>query len=946
MTHAGRRPAGAAMLVAAGLLATAATAEARSLDHARKLLLGGKYAAAEEAFKSLARSKGGPAWLGVGRVQLETGRYAEAAKSALKAARGKNRAKTGVAALTLLGEVQRARGDSKAAIGTFNQAISAGRHRKPKPYRAMILLGLTYHQTGQRGLAKAIFDSFYDDYGDGTIAKSNAEHLTYVAMACRYTDNFRDASDVFADATKADATQVEAFVRWAEVSLEKYEAGYAEKHYQRALAVNPHHARALVGLAQVVLEQSNDVRAAEKLLRKALKTNPSSVIARVVQAQMLIDNEEYLKGEGLLKQALKRDPRHLAALTMLATSHYLRDDAAGFARLKKKVLGINPKHSRFFHTVVKLAVRHHRYAESIKLGLEALKIDPQDPYALADLGTNHLRIGDDQTGLKYLQRAWQGDKYNVRNYNLLNLFEQDVAKHYEFVRTKHFRLRVHKSEKALITRIVAPLLERAYGTYQRKYRFTPKLPIVVEFFQDPQHYAVRTVGLPGLSALGVCFGPVITTTSPLAGRFNWGQVLWHELNHVFTIQLSRSRVPRWLTEGLADMEPALVRKEWKRENDFDIYKALRSGRLHGLASMNSAFTRARSLHDMVVAYYQGSLMAIHLVKHWGLSKVIAGLRRYGRGEGTDKVLPSITGLSLAALDKRFRAAELKRLAHYNRNWYADLAAYGDLAARRKQADAKPNDGPLQAAYAAALYVAGKKRAAAAAVERALKAAPRERLALMIGAQLALAKRDRGLAKGRLAALVSAGGDGYAARLALGQLPLLNKDLKTAVKHLAAAKRFDPEQGRPYQMLYRAYLKAGKTDRAISELKRLAWLQQQSFGPIAKLVTMLHQRQDHAGVRKYGQMAYYIAPGSVTLHGHLADAYLAKAPRVDLKRAAWHLDTALMTKPADKSVVAGLHVKYAKLHLLRRDKRQARSHYQKARKADPDLPELRQLKQKL
>ena len=42
----------------------------------------------------------------------------------------------------------------------------------------------------------------------------------------------------------------------------------------------------------------------------------------------------------------------------------------------------------------------------------------------------------------------------------------------------------------------------------KRYRFRPKTPVVIELFQNPDHYSVRTVGLPNLGALGVCFGQV------------------------------------------------------------------------------------------------------------------------------------------------------------------------------------------------------------------------------------------------------------------------------------------------------------------------------------------------------------------------------------------------------------------------------------------------------
>ena len=59
----------------------------------------------------------------------------------------------------------------------------------------------------------------------------------------------------------------------------------------------------------------------------------------------------------------------------------------------------------------------------------------------------------------------------------------------------------------------------------------------------------------------------LAAISPKAEPFNWGNVLWHELGHVFAIQLSKSRVPRWFTEGLSEYETVRARPEWRREND-------------------------------------------------------------------------------------------------------------------------------------------------------------------------------------------------------------------------------------------------------------------------------------------------------------------------------------------------------------------------------------------
>jgi Tfp pilus assembly protein PilF len=551
-------------------------------------------------------------------------------------------------------------------------------------------------------------------------------------------------------------------------------------------------------------------------------------------------------------------------------------------------------------------------------------------------------MGDDAKGLKYLKEAWRGDPFNVRNYNLLNLFEDVVAKEYTFISTKHFRFRVHKKEKELVQRTMAPLLEQAYGIYVKKYRFKPAGPIIIELFRDPSHYAVRTVGLPGLGALGVCFGRVITTSSPMNGRFNWGQVLWHELNHVFTIQMTRSRVPRWLTEGLADMEPVQHRPEWKRENDFDIYRALRAGRLKGLASMRTAFSRAKNLQEMVVAYYQGSLLATFLIKHWGMKKMLKALREYGKGNSTEQIIPTLTGLGLAEIDRRFKSAQLKRLAHYSRSWYVDLESYDDLKSREKQAKAKPGDSAAQAALAVALLVAGKHKQAGAQAEKVLKRDIGNRLSLYVRARVAEPKA----AQVYWRRLLAAGGDGFEGfetRLALGKGALSRKDLKEAQRHLNAAKQLDPEKGHPYALLAKAYEKQKKIDKVIDELKGLARLEQQSFGMVAKLVSLLAKKKDYKALRTYGEMAYYINPASIKLHTHLAEAFTASAPKPDLTRAIWHLETALLCQPKKP---ADLHVKLARLHLRRGDRRRAKNQLDRALKADPKHAGAKDLRKKL
>jgi len=886
-----KRPAHILLLLLSLLPARAAVGKPSPMVRAEKLHNHGSYAAAQAAYGKLLRGKQRDrALLGLARMKLEVGEPAAALLAARKVRGKKYRA----AARVVMARALRSRGKLTEAENAL-AGVSAG---AGTPWlRAQVELGQIYQEQGKAQLARGALERLYDAFDAGKIKRGSAEHLTLVAMACRYNDNFRDAADTLKDALKADPYYLEAYLELGEISLEKYEAGPAEQHLKKALKINPNHPRALVGMARVKLEQPAHAADAVKLLERARQVAPGSPEPWVVKAGALLDAERYTEAEEALVRALDRNPRHLQALSVLGASFLLRDDVGSYKRTRSRVLKLNPRHSAFFRVAAWHLVRHHRYAEALKLGEEAIKLDPRDWYALADLGTNHLRLGDDEQGLKLLRKAWKGDRFNVRTYNLLNLFEDELAANYIFIKSAHFKLRVHKDEAAIIARTVVPELERAYAVYVKKYRFTPRGPIVVELFRDQKSYAIRTVGLPGLGALGVCFGRVITAISPVAGRFNWGQVLWHELNHVFTIQLSRSRVPRWLTEGLADMEPALHRAEWKRENDFDIYRAMVRGELRPLARMNTAFTQARNMNDMVVAYYHGSLMAKFLVKRFGLPKVLEGLKAFAKGKRLPQALALITGgVALAELDRRFLRAERRRLAHYGKSFYVDPERYRDLKKLKKLAAKRPGDAAARGAVALGLLVAGDKDQAEAAAVPLLKKHPTQKLALFAVAQLALARNDRTGAIRLLQQLLAAGGDGYETRLMLGRLYLEQKDLKRAREHLDRAKRWDPENARPYMLMAQVLDRMGKKASLIKELKALVRLDQQSGPAATRLVELLAGRKDWAGVREFGQMAYFIRPASARLHLLLARAFDASAPRRDKKRARWHLETALLLKP--------------------------------------------------
>src|SRR5690606_31310594 len=152
-----------------------------------------------------------------------------------------------------------------------------------------------------------------------------------------------------------------------------------------------------------------------------------------------------------------------------------------------------------------------------------------------------------------------------------------------------------------------------------------------------------------------CFGHVVTAVSPKAGPFNWGQILWHELAHVFHLQLSRSRVPRWLTEGLAERESELAPHGFVREMDHEVAAMLRAGAIPSFADFDSIFFEARTSADLVGAYGLAAEAGAFLDARFGARRIREVLVALGDGRSFPEVVPEVLGLDVEALDREFDA---------------------------------------------------------------------------------------------------------------------------------------------------------------------------------------------------------------------------------------------------------------------------------------------------
>ncbi|MDB4960591.1 MAG: repeat-containing protein [Myxococcales bacterium] len=869
------------------------------------------------------------------RAQIAIGDHAGAESTLAPLATAKDA--SGAEARIVLAEIREATGRSADA----RKELEALFKDRPDDRSVRTALGRIRHAQGDLLGAKALFDETIKESDAQKLDLDDPDQLMQLAIAARYTAQFQLSNDAFREALKLRPQSTDAGVEWADLFLQKYAAQLAEQTLEEVFKVNPNHPGAHAAMAEVIAETRYEIAAINHHVDAALAVNPKNTRALKVRASIAIDKNEWESAQKTLEQVLAINKEDVEAISMRATIAWLRDDSKSYDAERKKAFAVNPAYAELYRIVARSAVREHRYVEAIELEKEAVKLRPSFYEAMAGAGLGYLRLGMEKEGLEWIEKSWVGDQYNVRTYNTRDLFKQTIPKDYSIAMTKNFRIRYHNEERPVLSRYLEPTMEKAFGDMVRRYGFTPKTPTTLELYADRTDYAIRTVGLPDLGALGVCFGQVITAMSPATGDINWGMVLWHELGHVFAIQLSSSRVPRWFTEGLSEYETLIARPDWRRENDSDLYGAVANGTLPSIAGLNAEFMQPDT-NAVIVAYYQSAVTIEYLVQAYGFPKIVEALKLFGKGKETPEVLQTITGKSIAQLDGEFRAYLDIRLKPYAGTFKLPTRGFDDLTKLEIAADAAPKDAKARAHVALGHYYGGDADKAVVSAQAALALDPKQPYARYIVAEVALHEKDTARAKALILGLIADGHDNYDLRSRLAQLAQTENDTAEFEKQLCAAKKLDPERSYPYQELSQLYKKGGNVQKALVELEHYAFLEQMELAPLKELILEYGKLGNWAKVKTYAEMAMFIAPSDPDVLAALGKSSIESG---DGAKALFTYDTMLLLKPAPRRP-ALVHIGRTKALMTQGKTAEAKAALSLAAKTEPENSEVLELKAKL
>jgi len=438
--------------------------------------------------------------------------------------------------------------------------------------------------------------------------------------------------------------------RWGELLHERFNNVDAAGLFNEALQRDPKDAQAMLGLARVSADGFDNQ--AVSWAQKALAVDPKLAAAHELLADFALEDDQPELAAKEADAALALDAESLDALALHAVIELLADRSAD--AWWAKIHAINPVYGAGFAIAARHLILNRRYEDGVAMYRKTLELSPKLWAARSELGINLMRLGHDDEARQQLTQCYANGYRNDATVNSLRLL--DTLKNFATFSDATTILKLNRKESDLLYPYFHDVLTQAIDAYQAKYHMQLDGAVQVEVYPDHEDFAVRTLGMPGLGALGVTFGQVVAMDSPSGrkpGEFHWASTLRHEMSHVYILKATRHRVPRWFTEGLAVHEETEAAAEWGDSITPDIIVALRDHKLLPVAELDRGFIHPQYETQVLVSYYQAGRICDYIQAHWGQQKLLDLVQQFAIPHSTPEAIRIVLGMEPAAFDKEF-----------------------------------------------------------------------------------------------------------------------------------------------------------------------------------------------------------------------------------------------------------------------------------------------------
>ena len=515
---------------------------------------------------------------------------------------------------------------------------------------------------------------------------NSAAGLTAYAKAVEDSDP-KGALLLLDKAHKSDEKYIEAYIQAGNLCYERYAWGRATKEYSEVLKLVPANQEAMAGLAVLELSTGHTPQALKRLT-KALKADPDSFDALIPFAYIAFLKNSYEDCEKILTKASQINPNSIDVHSLYAAMYDLKSNSTERDKYIKKALKVNPRCVDVYNSLSVSAEQKYRFKDAVQWAEKAIETDPDlwRGYYLA--GNNLLRLGEEKRGYQLLNKSFEKNSFNVLAYNMLTVLDRDFKQHLvDTFETAHFAVKIAKQDSPVIWPYLKPLLEKTYSRFTKQFDIKPVGPeehhgkILLHILSDHMGFSARIMGLPGISANGVCFGQVMLLPSPRyrslgnTRGMNWKSIFEHEFLHILTLQKSDYKISRWLTEGISTEEESDLHGQWNRF----FAMADKSDKLLPAEKLEAGFITPTYPLQVPVSYYQAAITYRYFKERYGSVAVAEMIADYKNGDTTEDVLKKISGKSLKELSKSLAK-------YYEKQWKAGQKFVNSFAAEITEAE--------------------------------------------------------------------------------------------------------------------------------------------------------------------------------------------------------------------------------------------------------------------
>jgi tetratricopeptide (TPR) repeat protein len=460
-----------------------------------------------------------------------------------------------------------------------------------------------------------------------------------------------EAVKIFEAALEAYPEDPYVRIRFGQLFLSRFNRSEAVKLISEALELDKTNATGMMALARI-LSRGFDAKAAD-LAKAAAEADPGMVEARELLAQLALENSDEAKAIEEANKALAISPKALNAMATLGSIELLKNKTTDQF---DKILAINPKYGEAWFLAGHYFVLNRRYEEGIELYKKAVALKPDLWEAREQLGINLMRLGKPTEAREQLEMAYNASHHSNEVVNSLRLM--DSYKNFVSHKFEGGEVRLHKKEAAILQPYFEEEVRKARKTYEAKYKMKLEANLEVEVYPDHEDFAVRTLGMPGLGATGVSFGPVVAMDSPSArkgGDYHWASTLWHELSHSYILVMSKFLVPRWFTEGISVHEETQASPEWGDPVEPTVLMAIKDKKFLPVADLDSGFVRPKEPAQIGLSYFQAGQALDWIVKNYGQDTVNAMVHSFAARKTTPEVIDEHLKLKPKEFDEKLMA---------------------------------------------------------------------------------------------------------------------------------------------------------------------------------------------------------------------------------------------------------------------------------------------------